>query len=318
MKHLVGSRHMLNHIVPGNKCYNVVYNHNMNNVIIFGRNGMLGEYMYHYLSSNMHGNYNVIGLTRHELDIYNITFGKLYAFLRGYRLQNSMVINCIGTIPQAGDSRDDKYIFINSIFPKMLSICCKLLKWKIIQPATDCVYDGKLETGKAYDELSPNDTESIYGLSKGFGDNLDYGMVLRTSIIGEQFNNGKYSLIEWVKSEGGNTITGYTNHYWNGITCLQYAKIVDDIITNNRYKNGIYHLYSTTVTKHNLLVMINKLLGLNITILDHVTPTSCNRLLSSMHGLCEELCIPGISDQLVELFDYGHMILASQETSVNA
>ena len=64
-------------------------------------------------------------------------------------------------------------------------------------------------------------------MSKSLGE-LCKPTIIRISIIGEEVNN-KRSLLEWVKSNSGKEINGYENHYWNGVTCLQLAKIVNEI-----------------------------------------------------------------------------------------
>ena len=33
--------------------------------------------------------------------------------------------------------------------------------------------------------------------------------------------NNKLSFLEWVRNNTGNTVNGYTNHLWNGVTCLE-------------------------------------------------------------------------------------------------
>ena len=38
------------------------------------------------------------------------------------------------------------------------------------------------------------------------------------------------SLIEWLKTNKNGTINGYENHFWNGVTCLTLANIIENII----------------------------------------------------------------------------------------
>jgi hypothetical protein len=70
-----------------------------------------------------------------------------------------------------------------------------------------------------------------------------------------------------VKCNKNKTITGYTNFYWNGVTCLTLSKIIKDIIKNDKYWSGVKHIYSPNiVSKFELCNMINKIYELNINI----------------------------------------------------
>ena len=145
------------------------------------------------------------------------------------------MINCIGTIkPRVDQLGDLNAILVNSVFPRLLSKLSKELNFKVIHPTTDCVYTGSKGN---YNEDDVYDVNDVYGMSKAMGEVSDV-CIVRTSIIGEEINNGR-SLVEWVKSESGNSIFGYTNHFWNGVTCLQFAKICDQIISKDLFWEGI-------------------------------------------------------------------------------
>jgi dTDP-4-dehydrorhamnose reductase len=121
--------------------------------------------------------------------------------------------------------------------------------------------------------------------------------VIRTSIIGETTKG--ISLVEWVKSNKNCTVDGYTRHIWNGITCLQYAKIVDEIITRDLFWKGIRHIYSPNViSKANLVRLISNVYNLNITVNDTDTGI-CDRSLVSKHKSLFD--IPEIEQQVIEM-----------------
>ena len=231
-------------------------------IFIFGSNGMAGNYMKKYLSKN----YTIIALTRKDYDLEYLTVDSLTKLLMDKGLEkDDVVINCAGIIPQSntgGNINNRKYFTINSIFPIVLSMICNNIKANLIHITTDCVYSGK---DGNYDEYDNPDETNDYGLSKSLGD-LSKCTIIRTSIIGEEINN-KRSLLEWVISNKNGEINGYTNHHWNGITCLQLAKIVKDIINNNMYWDGIRHIFSPrSVNKYELLNMINDTYKLDIQI----------------------------------------------------
>ena len=129
--------------------------------------------------------------------------------------------------------------------------------------------------------------------------------VIGTSIIGEELHRSR-SLIEWAKSERGNKVKGFTNHTWNGMTCLQLAKIIEEIIEKDLFWEGRRHLYSNTLEKGKLLQYISKAFGLDSQIAEVSAPQAMHRTLST--GFVEELQafkIPQLKDQVFELFKFG-------------
>jgi hypothetical protein len=73
--------------------------------------------------------------------------------------------------------------------------------------------------GKNIEKMSPISRNINFSTNSKI---LDQTIII-TSIIGEE-NFNKLSLIEFIKSRKNNTINGYINHHWNGVTCLQLAK----------------------------------------------------------------------------------------------
>ena len=118
-----------------------------------------------------------------------------------------------------------KYILINSIFPHNLEKLKLMKSLKVINITSDCVFRG--DRGE-YTELDPADYMWAYGITKTIGE-CPYICNIRSSIIGEEIKN-KRSLLEWVRSNKNGQINGFENYYWNGITCLEMAKIIDEII----------------------------------------------------------------------------------------
>ena len=126
-------------------------------------------------------------------------------------------------------------------------------------------------------------------------------MVIRTSIIGEEVGQTR-SLIEWVKSQKGNTVFGFTNHFWNGVTCLQFAKICKETIEKNLFWVGTKHLHSNTVSKKELVELISDSYNLNVTVTPKETELSCDRSISTIHD--HEIEIPSLKVQIDELKEF--------------
>ena len=233
-------------------------------IILFGGTGMLGRYVNNILSDK----YKVECVLRCDFDIANDDFSKLKKILEDIKInKDDIIINCAGMIPQRTDKNEGeihkKYFKINTIFPHMLSKLCLDKYVKFIHITTDCVYDGKKGN---YNECDKHTSNDIYGISKSLGEPFDT-TIIRTSIIGEELYNKK-SLIEWVISNRNKEINGFTNHYWNGVTCLTLAKIIKQMIDNNIYWKGVKHISSPNiVTKYELCNYINEIYNLNIKII---------------------------------------------------
>ena len=265
-------------------------------IIVLGSTGMLGNYVEKYLKKK----YDVISLNRDKLDASDVNYNKLKSILVQHEVNSDyVVINCIGTIkPRVDQLGDLNAILVNSVFPRLLSKLSKELNFKVIHPTTDCVYTGSKGN---YNEDDVYDVNDVYGMSKAMGEVSDV-CIVRTSIIGEEINNGR-SLVEWVKSESGNSIFGYTNHFWNGVTCLQFAKICDQIISKNLFWEGIRHFHSNKLDKFELVSLINEVYSLKIDISKKETKSPCDRSMTSKFKL-EDFNIPPLRNQISEMKEF--------------
>ena len=267
-------------------------------VLVFGMNGMLGRYIHDHLISFC--DLTVIGLTRSMYD--PMVDGMLQlenVFVTHMCDSHTVVFNAIGAIPHAMTDKDiaSTYYAVNSVFPMMLSAVCKKFGCKLIHPSTDCVFSGR---HGAYSEQDTHDETGHYGVSKSIGERIK-GTIIRASIIGE--NSKGISLLEWVKSNANGRAVGYTNHMWNGITCLQYAKLVKYIIDNQLFWEGVRHVRSpNVVSKFDLIRLINAQYGCNIRVQPTLSDTFCDRSLVSIYEMPFE--IPEIEEQIKELHDY--------------
>ena len=262
-------------------------------ITVFGYTGMLGRYVYEYFWRR---NYNVVGVSRVDLDIATTNEKELLSL---GLLPNDVVINCAGLIKQRENISDSDFMSVNAAFPILLSKVCETVGCHLIHITTDCVFSGR--TG-FYTEISLHDATDVYGQSKSLGEPVN-ATTIRTSIIGEECGQSR-SLLEWIKSNKGNLVTGYTNHFWNGITCLQFAKVCEYIINNNLFWKGVKHVVSpTAVSKFELVKMISDIYDLNITVNPFETSMKCNRTLSSIRTDVE-IDIPELEIQIKEMKDF--------------
>jgi len=258
------------------------------NIILFGSTGMLGNYCLNILQQN----YNVISITRKDYDIMDNNYNKLYNIIKHYK--NSVIINCAGYIPQREIKNEIDCFVINSLFPKMLDKIAYQLNIKFIHISTNCVFN--YENGNCNELVMPNETKT-YGLSKILGE-PENACIIRTSIIGEEIINKK-SLIEWVISNKSGKINGYNNYLWNGCTCLTLVNFIKNIIHSDSYWKGIKHLYSSnSVTKYELVCMINEIYNLNISITPITLDNPINKTLSSIYD--NQIITKSIKEQIIE------------------
>jgi dTDP-4-dehydrorhamnose reductase len=248
-------------------------------VLILGSAGMAGSIVSKYLSSY----YNVTSLDRQKFDCLKHKIPSLGEY--------DYVINCIGKIKQKQSSIDDLYE-INSKFPRDL---CKHTN-KLIHISSDCVFSGKIKIQDSYYVEDVPDAIDDYGKSKYFGENPNSSMVLRTSIIGPAKDNA--GLFEWFRNNSDNEIRGYVNHIWSGITTLELAKVIEEIIRNNKYAHGLYHLSSDKISKYDLLKEINNVYNMKKNIIAHNDVCSINRSLSPI------IYRKNIRQQLFELKEF--------------
>lgn len=268
------------------------------NVYILGSKGMLGRYVTTYLKDY----FNVINVSRDDIDASNVSMEDLENKLIKLGLKkNDVVINCIGTIKPMVDSLGDlNAIKVNSVFPRILSNVCETLNVKMIHPTTDCVFTGNKGS---YNENDIHDISDVYGRTKSLGEPSNC-TVIRTSIIGEEVSQGR-SLVEWIKSNKSNTVFGFTNHIWNGVTCLQFGKICKKIIDEGLFWKGVKHLHSNCINKKELVETISDIYDLNICVTPKETPMMCDRSLSTLFiDNLVKMNIPDLRTQILEMKEF--------------
>ena len=226
---------------------------------------------------------------------------------------NDYVINCIGVIKpyisENSAASRERALLINSVFPYALDALANELGFKIIQIATDCVFSG---VKGDYLETDLHDATDTYGKTKSLGEVPSPNMMnLRVSIIGPEAGRST-SLFEWVRNQPANSkINGYSDHYWNGITCTSFARICRGLIENNKFVAGTQHLLpSDSMTKFDLVTAIaNKCDRKDIDITESPSGNKVDRTLATRNqALNTQLwvnagypSIPSISELVVEI-----------------
>jgi len=205
------------------------------------------------------------------------------------------VINAIGiTIPFSLENQTIT-LFANGALPHILA---EIFGEKLIHITTDCVYSGKDDF--PYHENSPKTPVDIYGLSKSIGEPIN-SLTIRTSIIGKELE-GHTGFLDWFLQQEGKEVNGFAEHYWNGVTTKQFGKICDEIMSNpERYpKKGLYHVFSTTVSKHEMCKKFKEKFKVNCVIKEDRV-NKLNRTLTTKSNFCSLLNVPSFGEMIDDL-----------------
>lgn len=235
-------------------------------ILVLGANGMLGNAILRVISQKK--NWLVYGTVRNikstfcikalNVKIIHGVFADLHdslmeAFLKS---QPNIVVNCVGLVKQHANAENPlDAIPINGILPHRLAAMCELIGARLIHISTDCVFSG----GKGnYSETDLADAQDLYGRSKLIGEVSNSSTItLRTSIIGHAAIN-TYGLIDWFLQEKS-VVKGYTKAIFSGLPTNELARVIRDFVIPNKHIHGIYHVASSPISKHDLLVLVNKI-----------------------------------------------------------
>lgn len=269
-------------------------------VVILGSTGMLGHTVKEYLKTV---------ILEHELHFSSRQYPKevgefhfeVVNYPNEYHLcvipECDYIINCIGLIKPFVPDNISMAIMANALFPHRLADYCESRDMKLINITTDCVYSGKKGN---YTENDPSDAEDAYGKTKSLGEPKNC-MNLRTSIVGPELGGKATSLVEIVKRNKGKEFSAFTNWYWSGVTTKQYAKICYQIMEEDLYQAGTFHVFSDRIVKGEMITILNAKYDLNMDIRECEAPYFCDRTLSTVKDLNGKLNIPSIRDQMKEM-----------------
>lgn len=193
----------------------------MKKILILGHQGMLGQMATRYFQSR-------------GMEVATIaerfTFTADCPALRKLpEVGPAIVINCIGRIKQKAATRQDLFE-VNSVLPLQLYERLSDQQY-LIQPSTDCVFAGNVVRPYASDD--PCDAQDDYGWSKRLGEigliGKSRAAIVRVSIIGPDFlDPTPRGLLGWFLNQPkGARLQGFGNHFWNGITTLEWCRTVD-------------------------------------------------------------------------------------------
>lgn len=270
----------------------------MNRVLVLGGNGMLGATLVRWFAAQP--GFAVCATSRSgmppaglgivanrvqwlPLDVDYTNVNALKHLCAGYDL----VINAIGRIKQRirdGSLTDrEESLLANALFAVMLAQAAEAARFSVVQIATDCVFSG---SRGHYIEADKHDAEDLYGLSKSLGEIRSPNVFnLRCSMVGLELAS-TYSLLNWFLGHApGATVQGYTNHHWNGVTALHFAKICGGLLSCGRNEAFDTHVVpANTLTKYDLLgVFADAFDRKDLKIVPTEAPQCIDRTLATSH-----------------------------------
>jgi len=221
-------------------------------------------------------------------------------------VQPDVVVNCIGIVKQLPEAQDPALsIEINALLPHRLANLCAEVGAYLLHISTDCVFSGQQGD---YTEDDRSDATDLYGRSKSLGEVIrPHCLTLRTSIIGRELR-GQHGLIEWLLSQQGQCIQGYSRAIFTGLTTQALSELIAKLIARTPRLEGLYNVASTPISKYDLLNLVKSAYYLSVRI-EPSPEVVIDRSLDGARFLAETgLIVKGWDSMLSQLaldpFDY--------------
>ncbi|MWV46844.1 sugar nucleotide-binding protein [Paenibacillus sp. HJL G12] len=266
-------------------------------LLILGGNGMAGHMLVDYFQRQ--GKHQVFYTTRDQrspgglfLDVSeSCMVEKVLEIVRP-----DIVINAIGVLNQFAEEDRINAYHVNGFLPHRLRRAADVLGSRLIHISTDCVFEG---TTGGYEEDDEPDGTSTYALTKALGEVRAPGhLTIRTSIIGPENRSHGIGLMHWFMSQKG-AVSGYRNVLWNGVTTLELAKAIDELMCSS--VSGLMHLaHPVPISKHDLLLLFQEIWKVHaVTVEPAEYPKQDRTLVSSRTDV--HYNVPHYRDMLKEL-----------------
>lgn len=265
---------------------------NKRTVVVLGDKGMLGQMAASYFRARS-CDVAVIPM-RYEPE----TRKEFISAVRDY--PGAVVINAIGRIKQKSEAVHE-LLWANAVLP--LDLARGLAADQVlIHPSTDCVFSGK--DGRPYDAHEMPNAIDDYSWSKRMGEVALLArpntLIPRVSIIGPDSSATPKGLLGWFLSQPrGSGLRGYTDHYWNGITTLEWCSQVERHLGQLPEQGSRCRLIqlgtAESHTKCEMLNLFQQVYGTDFEISEFATGEDVDRRLKP-----DVICKP-LLEQLLEL-----------------
>jgi len=243
----------------------------MEKVLVLGNQGMLGHVLFKLLSNNnKNSRFTTIGINRSKnntnknsyyLDV--LDFELLENFIDSHNPK--YIVNCIGVLVEKSKKNPSLAIKINSLLPHFLNDISLKYNFKLVHISTDCVFNG--QKGK-YIESDLKTENNYYGLTKNLGEiDNNQNLTIRTSIIGPELKLRFTGLFNWIMSQNGKDVFGYSNAIWSGLTTIELSRFIIWILDKD-YTGIVHATNNDQISKYDLIKLINKYFHLNINLIN--------------------------------------------------
>ncbi|MBF6558085.1 MAG: sugar nucleotide-binding protein [Acidimicrobiales bacterium] len=232
--------------------------------------------------------FDVVGSTRHGNNgavAFDAGRNSIAEFLKS--AECDWIVNAIGILDRRINEDDPNSVAtaidVNAKFPHRLAAAANRRR-RVINIATDGVFSGR---NAPYDERAPHDAPGVYARSKTLGEVSSPNVLnLRCSIIGPE-QAPATSLLGWALSQPpGATITGYTNHRWNGVTTFHFAKMCAAVILAEQHDlpSPLHVVPGDVVSKAELLGLGLAAFGRSdVTVVAEPAPVPVDRTLGTLY-----------------------------------
>ena len=257
-------------------------------VLVLGGSGMLGHKLWQELAPRFdafttlrrefsaYAKHGLFDPSRSKCLVSVDDIGSVEAAIED--LRPDVVVNCIGVVKKSKEA-EDPVIFreVNSLFPHRVAEFCGAVQSRLIHISTDCVFKG---TKGNYVEDDVADADDPYGKTKFEGEVSGDGcLTIRTSMVGRELKNS-FGLIEWFFRNHGKAVPGYTSAIFSGLTTIELARLIAQIIQEHCDLAGIWHVASQPISKFDLLSLVKAAYDLNI----EIKPEDLPKIDRSLNG----------------------------------
>ena len=242
--------------------------------LVLGAAGMLGHRVWRELNDHMETyaavrraatDYAPLGLFDGRSVIDNVDATREEDLDRAFRVARpEVVVNAVGLVKQRQDATDPVLtVAVNALLPHRIAARTSATGARLIHLSTDCVFSGQRGF---YSETDTPDATDLYGRSKLLGEvSGDAGLTLRTSMVGREIGSAR-GLVEWFLSRRGETIRGFTQARFSGLSTPELARVIADLASEDRGFRGVWHVAGEQISKFDLLSIVNRAFGTGTTI----------------------------------------------------
>ena len=225
--------------------------------LVLGASGMIGSTISSYLYDKTllleaHRKKSKC-LSHRQYFLKNVEYESLSKLI--FEFKPDYVINCIGLTKHLASLDSLEYFYPNILIPRYLKRLKIEFNFMLIHISSDCVFNGKLGN---YSEKSVPDSLDFYGLTKAISESdlENHAMILRTSTVGYEQDTNQ-GLVEWFL-HSDTEINGYSRAFFNGVTTLELAKVIGEIISKKIVmEHGIFHVTGNKISKFDFLLLLN-------------------------------------------------------------